>query len=184
MILFRVSCRVVVLFFFATYGLHAQDLTQIIAKKLKSGFFEIDTIRKIDIVIIHSSYCPSQSDSFNLNCILNLYKKYDVSAHYIIDRKGIIYLLVDEKNIAHHGGKGTLPDGDHRPNSRSVGIELINTQKSTYTELQYLSLATLVKKLKNRYDIKYVLGHSDIAPTRKTDPWNFDWLKFEKISGE
>jgi len=160
----------------------AQDFSQIVSKKLRSGFINIDTIRKIDVVIVHSSYCPTKTDSFDLACILQLYKKYDVSAHYIIDRAGIIYLLVDEKNIAYHGGKGTIPDGDNRPNTRSIGIELINTEKSAYTELQYLSLASLVTKIKSRYEIKYVLGHSDIAPSRKTDPWNFDWVKFACLS--
>lgn len=157
------------------------DSLQIIPKRLKTGFVEVDSVRKIDVVIIHSSYCPSQADSFNLDCILSLYKKYDVSAHYIIDRSGSIYLLVDEKNIAHHGGKGTLPDGDNRPNSRSIGIELINTKASQYTDYQYISLSNLVKRLKKEYPIKYVLGHADVAPIRKTDPWNFDWEKFGEL---
>ncbi|MFN0048489.1 MAG: N-acetylmuramoyl-L-alanine amidase [Cytophagales bacterium] len=159
----------------------AQDFVLIKPKRLKTGFVALDSVRKIDAVIIHSSYCPSQSDSFNLDCILQLYKNYDVSAHYIIDRAGIIYLLVDEKNISHHAGKGFMPDGDNRPNSRSIGIELINTLASQYTDNQYFALVSLIEKLKYEYAIAFVLGHSDIAPSRKTDPWNFDWQRFEKM---
>lgn len=179
--------RISVFFFFISVSCvfcQTTDSLNIVSRKLKFGYVEIDSARKIDVVIVHSSYCPTQTDSFNLDCILNLYKKYDVSAHYIIDRSGTIYSLVEEKNIAHHGGKGFLPDNDNRPNSRSIGIELINTQAQVYTEWQYIALTQLVKNIKVRYPIKYVLGHSDIAPTRKTDPWNFDWAKFNIMLNE
>jgi len=41
----------------------------------------------------------------------------------------------------------------------------------------------LVKDIKSRYNIKYVLRHSDIAPDRKTDPWNMNWADFLKRIG-
>lgn len=163
------------------FPVFSQSAISIVPKPLESGFVKIDSVRKIDVIVIHSSYCPTQTDSFNLECILSLYKKYDVSAHYIIDREGSIYMLVEEKNIAHHAGKGLLPDKDNRPNSRSIGIELINTVASDYTEEQYRSLVELVKQMKNRYPIKYVLGHNEVAPERKTDPWRFDWVKFNEM---
>jgi N-acetylmuramoyl-L-alanine amidase len=153
----------------------------VIDSKVNFGFIIPDTARTPDVVIIHSSYCTAKEDSFNLDCILGLYKKYDVSAHYIIDRAGGIFNLVDEKNISHHGGKGILPDGSIRVNSRSIGIELINTKSSFCTELQYVSLANLINDITTRYQIKYVLGHSDVAPKRKSDPWNFDWNKLQSM---
>lgn len=43
------------------------------------------------------------------------------------------------------------------------------------TKQQNEAILNLVKNIKNKYVIKFVLRHSDIAPMRKTDPWNFDW---------
>lgn len=161
----------------------AQDSSKIsiITRIVNFGFVEPDSPRTPDVIILHSSYCPTKKDSFNLKCILSLYKKYDVSAHYIIDRGGKIYQLVDEKLIAHHGGKGILPDGDIKINTRSLGIELINTKSSKYTESQYIALATLILDIKKRCTINYILGHNEIAPGRKTDPWNFDWNKINEL---
>lgn len=158
----------------------AQDSLFTKNRLIDFGKIDIDTIRKIDVVILHSSYCID-IDSFSLECILKYYKKYDVSAHYIIDRQGTIHRLVDENNIAHHAGKGILPDSINKPNTRSIGIELINTKATSYTEEQYKSLSILLKNIKKRHQIKYILGHSDIAPNRKTDPWNFDWKYFLSI---
>ena len=167
--------------FFTFFTTNAQVSLTIVDNLLKFGYKYPDTIRNPDVIIIHASYCPSKKDSFNLECVLNLYKKYQVSAHYIIDRDGIIYRLVKEEHISYHGGKGLLPDGGTKINTRSIGIELINTKVSDYTDLQYSALVNLVADIKSRYQIKYVLGHKDIAPDRKTDPWNFDWIKFNTL---
>jgi N-acetyl-anhydromuramyl-L-alanine amidase AmpD len=145
---------------------------------LTTGFVVPDSNRTPDVILIHSSYCPTLEDSFNLDCILDLYKKYKVSAHYIIDRKGVVFQLVKEENISHHGGKGVLPDGSTKINTRSIGIELINTKVSAYTDLQYQCLVRLVKNIQYRWKINYLLGHKDVSPSRKTDPWNFDWARF------
>ena len=166
---------------FRSFGQNQTVEYSVIDNKIDCGFVVPDSARNPDVIIIHSSYCPTVADSFNLQCILSLYKKYDVSAHYIIDRAGLIYCLVDEKHISHHGGKGVLPDGSIKINTRSIGIELVNTKSSFYTELQYTSLANLINGITERYQIKYVLGHSDVAPKRKSDPWNFDWQKLQSM---
>ena len=74
-----------------------------------------------------------------------------------------------------------MPDGRISVNGFSLGIELVNLKTNTPTEEQYQSLADLVKFLKGKYEIKHILGHDQIAPERKTDPWNFDWEKFNNI---
>ncbi|MFZ1080394.1 MAG: N-acetylmuramoyl-L-alanine amidase [Candidatus Kryptoniota bacterium] len=135
----------------------------------------------IEAIIIHSSYNALGSDSFNIDGILREYRDIKVSPHYVINRGGTIYQLVADKDVAYHAGKSRLPDGKKDVNAVSIGIEIINTENDSPTEVQYLSLANLVKCLKSKYPIKYVLGHSDIAPGRKTDPWNFDWRKFDDL---
>jgi hypothetical protein len=137
--------------------------------------------RSIDTIIIHSSYDALGTDPYSVAGVINEYKMYGVSPHYLIDRNGTIFRLVKEENIAYHAGGGKMPDGRTNINSFSIGIELINTQTVGPNEAQYASLVQLVKFLKSKYQIKYILGHHDIAPDRKTDPWNFDWQKFDAM---
>jgi N-acetyl-anhydromuramyl-L-alanine amidase AmpD len=47
------------------------------------------------------------------------------------------------------------------------------------TEKQIATLLILINQIKQRHSIKYVLRHSDIAPVRKTDPWNMNWDDFK-----
>lgn len=152
-----------------------------VVKKLVSWGFSQSEDRSVDAIILHSSYNALEGDKYDVNAIIEIYKTYEVSPHYIIDREGKIYQLVEEKNIAYHAGVSRLPDGETNVNSVSIGIEMINDDKSDkYTDKQYDAVNKLITDIKKRYTIKYVLGHSDIAPGRKTDPWNIDWSKIKK----
>ncbi len=142
------------------------------------GHERITRSGRIEAIIIHSSYNRLSSDSFSINGILDEYRQINVSPHYIIDRDGTIYRLVSDQEVAYHAGKSRLPDGRTNVNALSIGIEIINTEKGFPSEAQYRSLVDLIKCLKTKYPIKYTLGHSDISPGRKSDPWNFDWEKF------
>lgn len=102
-----------------------------------------------------------------------------MSAHYLIDRKGVIYHLVADKNIAYHAGVSKMPDGRTGVNDFSIGIEMMNQEETSYTDAQYGAVNNLIAYLKGKYPIKYVVGHDDIAPDRKTDPWNFDWKRLK-----
>lgn len=149
-----------------------------ITNKLVSWGFSQAENRKIDTIIIHSSYNAVGSDLHNLDDIIyKEYKPYDVSPHYIISREGKIYRLVEDKNIAYHAGESKVPDGRTSVNNFSIGIEIVNTKSEKPNSDQYSALKNLVAYLKDKYKIKYTLGHSDIAPGRKDDPWNFDWNK-------
>jgi N-acetyl-anhydromuramyl-L-alanine amidase AmpD len=141
--------------------------------------------RNIDAVIVHSVYNKSSDDKYNVDLIIKQFSNYRVSSHYIIDREGTIFQLVKEKDISFQAGKSCLPDGRTGVNSCSIGIELITTKDSldAPTSKQVKSLVLLVKNIKSRYKIKYVLRHSDIAPGRKTDPWNMNWDDFLKQVG-
>ena len=73
-----------------------------------------------------------------------------------------------------------MPDGRIDINNFSIGIEMANTTDGKFTNDQYAALNQLISSLKKQYSIKYILGHSDIASGRKTDPWNIDWTKVNK----
>ena len=73
-------------------------------------------------------------------------------------------------------------DDDQREgvNEFSVGVELLASETSGIQKSQYKSLARLVADIRTRHPLICILGHADIAPSRKTDPWLFDWLHFQE----
>jgi hypothetical protein len=144
----------------------------------KRGFEPVFGFRKVDAIIIHSSFCVHSSNPFDLYCVLSEYKRHGVAAHYLIDREGNIHRLVNENNIAFHAGHGRMPDGYNAINRRSLGIELINSETEAPTDAQYAALSKLVKNIKSRHNIRYIKGHNQISPGRKTDPWKFNWKMF------
>ncbi len=144
------------------------------------GFQKFSGTRKIDTIVIHSSYNSLGGDQYSLEKIIAIYKDYGVAPHYIIDRAGVIYQLVKENDIAYHAGVSSVPDGRTDVNKFSIGIELVGNETDGYTKKQYEKLQELINKIKNEREIKYVLGHDEIAPERKTDPWVFDWNKISK----
>ena len=151
-----------------------------IIERFVSWGFEKSSGRKIDTIIVHSSYDALGSEPFSVSGLLNEYKQYGVATHYLIDREGKIYQLVADKNIAYHAGESKVPDGRTGVNAFSIGIEMMNTEDGKFTSEQYSALNSLIVTLKNRYSIKYILGHKDIAPGRKTDPWNINWTNVQK----
>jgi AmpD protein len=60
-----------------------------------------------------------------------------------------------------------------RCNDFSIGIELEGTDDLPFTDAQYASLVPLLHALKRAYPIRDVVGHSEIAPGRKTYPGVF-----------
>ena len=104
-----------------------------------------------------------------------------VSAHYLVDEDGTIYRLVDESKRAWHAGKSRWR-GITDVNSASVGIEIVNPGHEfgyrPFPDEQVASLIPLVADIKDRHGIGRgnVVGHSDIAPSRKEDPGElFPW---------
>lgn len=164
--------------------------------------------KPITHIVIHFSSNAAQkpNNPYNLQDIRNVYIQYGVSAHYIIGRKGEIYRLVPENRVAFHAGKGSLkdyPKYKDQLNLYSIGIELmaIGTEKEMssilspavyhsikptnigYTDAQYRSLKLLLDDITKRNtsikkDRKHIIGHSEYAPGRKTDPGSlFQWSK-------
>jgi len=153
---------------------------KVVSRLVSWGFQKSDS-RKIDTIVVHSTYNTLSDDAYSLEGCISQFKQYGVSSHYIIDRSGKIYKLVDEKNIAYHAGISEMKDGRTNVNNFSVGIELIvKDSQDKPTDKQYDALSWLISDIKSRQNIKYIVGHSDIAPGRKTDPWGFDWGKIQK----
>ncbi|MEI8085484.1 MAG: N-acetylmuramoyl-L-alanine amidase [Paludibacter sp.] len=134
--------------------------------------------RNVIAVIVHSTFNNSGGEMYDIDLVIKQFSRYGVSAHYVIGRDGSIYNLVNEKNVSFHAGKSQLPNGQTNLNSCTIGIELMTSFDEAPTEQQIHSLTLLVNDIKKRYNIEYVLRHSDIAPDRKTDPWNMDWEGF------
>ncbi len=102
-----------------------------------------------------------------------------VSAHYFIRRDGLLIRFVDPDLRAWHAGVSSW-NGQERCNDFSIGIELEGCDTSTFEVAQYGQLAKLILRLKKRYPIEGVVGHSEIAPGRKSDPGpGFDWVQLE-----
>ena len=106
---------------------------------------------------------------------------HEVSCHYLIDPSGFCYQLVDNNKRAWHAGKSYWR-GYHDLNSRSLGIELVNSGNEDYPEAQMKSLIKLLQHLivSLALNSKNILGHSDIAPARKLDPGK--WFNWQKLS--
>ena len=100
-----------------------------------------------------------------------------VSAHFLVRRDGALVQFVRCADRAWHAGASCWA-GAGRCNDFSIGIELEGVDDERYEDAQYDTLVALVAALRARYPIEDVVGHSDIAPGRKTDPGPaFDWAR-------
>ena len=128
-------------------------------------------------IIIH--YTGMQSERESIERLTSSSSK--VSCHYLINRSGKVFRLVEDKNMAWHAGKSMW--GKYKNlNKNSIGIELVNKGHrygyQAFTKIQIKRLVELCKYLKRKYRIKnkLIVGHSDIAPLRKIDPGEkFPW---------
>ena len=100
-----------------------------------------------------------------------------VSSHFFIERNGRIVQFVGCGKRAWHAGVSRF-NGRDNCNDFSIGIELEGTDFVAFEDEQYQALEKLLKAIDARYGLSYIVGHSDIAPGRKTDPGpHFDWVR-------
>jgi N-acetylmuramoyl-L-alanine amidase len=109
-----------------------------------------------------------------------------VSSHYLVYEDGRIFRLVDEENRAWHAGRGSY-GGETDMNSASIGIEIANGGHDfglpPFPQVQINAVLALVADIVRRrgLDRHLVIGHSDWAPQRKSDPGeHFPWRQFEQ----
>ena len=110
-----------------------------------------------------------------------------VSAHYLVDEDGTVHALVDEAKRAWHAGRSHWR-GLTDINSASIGIEIVNPGHDwgyrPFPTAQIEALILLVADIKERHGVTRgnVVGHADIAPTRKRDPGElFPWERLARL---
>lgn len=108
------------------------------------------------------------------------------SAHYLVETDGRVFGLVAEENAAWHAGKAFW-SGAGDINARSIGVEIVNGGHDyglpAYPDAQIAAVIALVADALERHHIPpwRVVGHSDVAPERKTDPGeHFPWRRLEQ----
>jgi AmpD protein len=105
-----------------------------------------------------------------------------VSAHFLVRRDGALVQFVSCSERAWHAGQSTWR-GRPRCNDFSIGVELEGCDDVPYASAQYTMLARLLRALARRYPIEDVVGHSDVAPGRKSDPGPaFDWTRLRRLA--
>jgi N-acetylmuramoyl-L-alanine amidase len=130
-------------------------------------------LRKPNFIIIHHTAQDS------LQQTLKTFTKIEsqVSSHYLISDDGKVVQMLNDYLRAWHAGAGTWGKNTDI-NSTSIGIELDNNGSEVFSQLQINSLLALLTKIKKDYNIpaQNIIGHADIAPTRKKDPSQlFPW---------
>lgn len=131
----------------------------------------------VDMLVMH--YTGMESGAAALDRLRDPGAK--VSAHYVIEEDGRVFRLVDESRRAWHAGVSCWR-GARDINARSIGIELVNPGHEfgyrDFPAAQMEALLLLARDIVARHPIpaRNVVGHSDVAPSRKTDPGErFDW---------
>ena len=104
-----------------------------------------------------------------------------VSSHFYIPRDGELIQFVPCDLRAWHAGVSTW-GGRSRCNDFSIGVELEGSDFVPFRDIQYETLKRLTLHLRARYAIQDIVGHSDIAPVRKSDPGPFfDWPRYRSL---
>ena len=150
----------------------------------------------ISLLVIHNISLPPGEfggDSImqlfcnTLNCSAHPYFRslegLRVSAHVLIRRNGDIMQFVPFDRKAWHAGKSSF-QGIENCNDFSIGVELEGTDYDPFTDSQYAALTQLTRDLLATYPgltEARIVGHSDIAPGRKSDPGPcFDWERYRR----
>jgi N-acetyl-anhydromuramoyl-L-alanine amidase len=144
----------------------------------------------IDLAIIHSISLPpgvyrgdaierlfTNTLDWDAHPYYQKIRGMQVSAHFVIRRRGQLLQFVSCDQRAWHAGNSSWQGRDNC-NDYSIGIELEGLEGNTFTASQYRVLTQLLNTLVQRYPLKDVVGHEHVAPGRKQDPGpGFDWGK-------
>ena len=136
-------------------------------------------VRRPDMLVLHYTGMPDAQVALDRLSSAAA----QVSCHYLVLEDGEIVQMVREQRRAWHAGQSTW-EGHADINSRSIGIEIVNPGHEwgyvDFPQAQMAAVTELCGDIVRRHRIppQHVLGHSDIAPTRKEDPGEkFDWRR-------
>lgn len=128
-----------------------------------------------DLIVLHYTAMHSTEAALERLCD----PEVEVSCHYLIGPDGTVWQMVSEEHRAWHAGAGKWGSVTD-VNSHSIGIELANLGDHPFSEPQMAALEVLLADIMDRWAIppERVIGHSDMAPDRKSDPGpRFDWQR-------
>jgi N-acetylmuramoyl-L-alanine amidase len=135
----------------------------------------------LDMLVLHYTGMP---DGPSALARLREDREPRVSAHYMVEEDGRVFVLVPEDKRAWHAGRSSWRGRDDL-NSRSIGIEIVNPGHEfgyrPFTEPQLAAVLELCQGIRTRWSIPQhnIVAHSDIAPDRKEDPGElFPWKRF------
>jgi N-acetylmuramoyl-L-alanine amidase len=140
-------------------------------------------VNQIKFIIFH--YTGMKKESETIKKLTDI--KSEVSCHYLIKNNGEIVVMVPDLYEAWHAGISSWKNYKFL-NKHSIGIEISNPghaynyKKFSKKQIQSLKILSQFLIKKYRINQKNILGHSDIAPTRKKDPGEkFPWKYFAKL---
>ena len=162
------------------------------AQFIESPNHDLREIDNINLIVIHNISLPPNNyggegviDLFTNQLNTNDHPYYaeivhlKVSSHFFIRRDGSLIQFVPCTKRAWHAGISKW-EGREKCNDFSIGIELEGSDFEAFEPKQYDTLKLLIESLKITYPIQSVVGHSDIAPGRKTDPGPyFNWNEID-----
>jgi N-acetyl-anhydromuramyl-L-alanine amidase AmpD len=180
--MFKLFVLLFVLFSIFSRCCLAQDI-KIVERTLPTiCYYEREPDASLEYIVLHfcSDVVENPKNPYQIDRIYYIFEQYKVSAHYLIDREGIVYKMVDEQYAARHASYGSLsypPYHKDKLNHHSIGIEMmgigtkeematffpdnngnnlyaeIKEEDKGFTEAQYLALNKLMSHLLEKYEI-------------------------------
>lgn len=117
-----------------------------------------DSPRTVSRIVLHDTFGPFEG---TINIMRGRVPNTRASAHYVINRDGAVYRLVDDANIAFHAGQN---------NADSIGVEMVNyPDREDYTPAQLNALIALLRDLTGRYRLNPdgIVTHGELEPDRR-----------------
>ncbi len=147
--------------------------------------------RSIRYVVVHATAGATAEGAISWMCRPETKR----SCHYLVDKDGTVYRLVDDCLVAYHAGSPALWNGETEINLHSIGIELVNLNdgRDVYPERQVNALTELVRQLMKTYGVLpvNVVRHLDVSGPEvrkpgcgreaKTDPAGFPWEGWKEL---
>lgn len=142
----------------------------------------------LDLVLLHSISLPpgdyggdaverlfTNTLDWDAHPYFQTIRGLEVSAHFLIRRDGDLLQFVSCDDRAWHAGQSSFQGRDNC-NDYSIGIELEGLEGQNFEPAQYAALHVLLTALLENYPLRFLAGHSDVAPGRKIDPGSgFEW---------